>query len=928
MVLKYVLKNFSRRKVRTILMILSLLVSIGLIVTMSATVETMRQSSIDLIANETGRFDLSISKRDTSSDLFIPFDEVAPQILAADENITAVHSRIETEIELNIDGELRQAFLLALDPDSDDVGFVDVIEGEYVLGDGQVALFENTAREQNLSVGDRLNVAYSFPVPREVGKTAVAGASQQRTNESFLITAIVRQDGVAQGRISRGIIAHLDDAQAWLGLAGRVQSVIATVDPSLYETNNSETAALRVRNIGRNVQTQLGDDYQYDLAKAAVLRDAAQGFLAIQALINTYGLMALAVVGLLVYTLVLTNVQEQRRDMAVLRILGGQRNFLFTLVIVEVLVIGLIGVVLGVAFGQAVTTYIVVPLIEQQLAGEGLVSTLRPRLTVTAVLPAVISSFVVLIASSLRPAQEAARTKVMHAINPGVADNIQIEDIAQLRERRPNFRLFLSGLALMLIFALITGFQIVESFGGPAIEVVFVLLALGLMILGLGLMFFITTVPFERLVLLIMGLIAPRLTYFAQRNIGRGQTRNTLISLLVLFSGVLPSFLATQLAMENANFAEGERQSFGSPATVQTGGWWLSSEEAADFRLPQNFRTQEFMAVAGVDETAAITYAYNSDGADSLRFRTAGLSVYGVDGDLNDVLFDDLLEFVDGSPAALTEILTDDRAIIISEGLADYLSLALGEQIKLRGAGTDHETSFTIVAIARKIPGFSGIGRSRLTAANGSEVLISYNAFRELTTELEQPLPAPDAKIVSKIFFTYTAETNVHELWATISKRFDQDYEFFLNSLEIELEQNEQEQGTQQVFLLVLTSISFTTAVFGVFAVIFVTIFSRRLEIGMLKAVGMKRRELTGMLIVESITMTLGAALAGITAGASMGYISFYSSRILSQTPTRFTIDTTVVPFIVILIVIASILGATFSARRIVKRRAIEILRM
>ncbi|MCA9996594.1 MAG: FtsX-like permease family protein, partial [Anaerolineales bacterium] len=105
-------------------------------------------------------------------------------------------------------------------------------------------------------------------------------------------------------------------------------------------------------------------------------------------------------------------------------------------------------------------------------------------------------------------------------------------------------------------------------------------------------------------------------------------------------------------------------------------------------------------------------------------------------------------------------------------------------------------------------------------------------------------------------------------------------------------------------------------------------IFSRRLEIGMLKAVGMKRHELTGMLIVESITMTLGAALAGITAGASMGYIAFYSDRILSQVPTVFTVDTTVVPFIVILIVIASIIGAAFSARRIVKHRAIEILRM
>ena len=78
---------------------------------------------------------------------------------------------------------------------------------------------------------------------------------------------------------------------------------------------------------------------------------------------------------------------------------------------------------------------------------------------------------------------------------------------------------------------------------------------------------------------------------------------------------------------------------------------------------------------------------------------------------------------------------------------------------------------------------------------------------------------------------------------------------------------NERSQALQRVFLLILTVISFTTAVFGVFAVIYVTIYARRLEIGMMKAMGMRRRELTGMLIVEAITMTLGAALAGLLPG-------------------------------------------------------------
>jgi ABC-type antimicrobial peptide transport system permease subunit len=82
------------------------------------------------------------------------------------------------------------------------------------------------------------------------------------------------------------------------------------------------------------------------------------------------------------------------------------------------------------------------------------------------------------------------------------------------------------------------------------------------------------------------------------------------------------------------------------------------------------------------------------------------------------------------------------------------------------------------------------------------------------------------------------------------------------------------------------------------------------------------------MLIIESITITLGAALAGIAAGAAMGYVTFYGDRVLSQQPSVFAVDTIVMPFVVIMVVLASMLGAGFSARRIVKKSAVEILRM
>ncbi len=100
MILKYVLKNFRRRKVRTAMMVLSLMVSTGLIVAMMATVETIRQSTVDLVASGVGRYDLSVHRSETSPEQFIAISETTRLVRAADDQITAVYPRFRSEIEL------------------------------------------------------------------------------------------------------------------------------------------------------------------------------------------------------------------------------------------------------------------------------------------------------------------------------------------------------------------------------------------------------------------------------------------------------------------------------------------------------------------------------------------------------------------------------------------------------------------------------------------------------------------------------------------------------------------------------------------------------------------------------------------------------------------------------------------------------------
>jgi ABC-type antimicrobial peptide transport system permease subunit len=221
-----------------------------------------------------------------------------------------------------------------------------------------------------------------------------------------------------------------------------------------------------------------------------------------------------------------------------------------------------------------------------------------------------------------------------------------------------------------------------------------------------------------------------------------------------------------------------------------------------------------------------------------------------------------------------------------------------------------------------------GITRSRIAAQNGSTVLVPLSTFSRLVTELKHTPPGPDDPLIVKIKATLLPQTNHAELLSKLYDQYRDEHGFWASSVELEIAENRGEMMFFVIMLLGLTGISFTTAVFAVFAVIYVTVYARRVEIGMLKSMGMLRRQLTGMLTLEAIAMTLGSALAGITAGATMAYVNFYINAFMDQRPVIFTIDKIVMPAIIIMVVLASILAATLSARRIVRKPAVEILRM
>lgn len=132
-----------------------------------------------------------------------------------------------------------------------------------------------------------------------------------------------------------------------------------------------------------------------------------------------------------------------------------------------------------------------------------------------------------------------------------------------------------------------------------------------------------------------------------------------------------------------------------------------------------------------------------------------------------------------------------------------------------------------------------------------------------------------------------------------------------------------QEQGIDMLLnlLYVLLSLSILVSLFGIVNTLVLTVFERTRELGMLRAVGMTRRQLRRMIRHESIvTALIGATLAiplGVVLALMIGKAIDYPA---------FTIPWGTLVVFVIAAVVAGILAAVFPARRAARLNVLQAL--
>jgi putative ABC transport system permease protein len=577
-----------------------------------------------------------------------------------------------------------------------------------------------------------------------------------------------------------------------------------------------------------------------------------------------FGGIALFVGAFIIFNTLSITVAQRAREFGLLRMIGASRRQILRSVLFEAAAIGLVASVIGMGLG-----FVLAKGLQALFTSFGidLPSTGTVLETRTLIVALVIGLGVTVLAG-LVPAMRATRIPPVAALREG---------IAPVGAKQSRTSLLIGSLASLLgIVLLCFGIFASGITAGSRLGT----MGAGCLLLFVGVAVFSPRIarPLAR------GLGWPAANFFgapgrlARDNAMRNPGRTATTAAALMIGVALVTFVAV--------LGQGLKSSFSDSLDKQLAANYVVT--AQDGFTP--FPPETVQAIQGAPGVKSVT-SIESDQVKAFGKKDA---IDGIDPNSVDQLLK--YEWQSGSSSQALHELDGDGAIVTKK-YADDHKLKVGSRFDILTSAGD--TKALVVRGVQKPPEFDPLSLGKIQIAQPAyDKLFTNHRVRYVFADsssskaaLKTALkPFPDAKLQTR-----------GEFKDQVNKQLNQ----FL------------------ALLYVLLALSVIVSLFGIVNTLVLSVFERTRELGMLRAVGMTRRQVRRMIRQESIVTALIGAVLGMVIGV---FLSALVTQALSKYGLSFSLPIGSLIAFFIVAIVAGILAAILPARRASRLNVLEAL--
>ena len=961
--------NLKKDKAKAIFGILGIMTSIILLTAIGMVNDTLSYNYMEIVTSSTGNADILISKRIQTDLNYNPFfnESVIETTLNDIEGVEELFPRIMMLVRAESD-KITSNYTLQLygidflkEATNGHIGDLNIVnsEGEE-MGEkyveepniGECVLLWNSAQLLNVTVGDYVQVDY-------LGESA-----------DLEVVEVCRQDLKFTELENTLIIVNIEQAQNII-TRGRseINFIVGTVEnpESIYDVRDVDLTLRKLRVIGTRIQTKL-DPNEYTVSMSKLEELSAQQFMLIAMTIIFWFITIISVLitGILINSILSTSSEERIREYGVLRVLGGKKTFPVKIVIFEGFFMGLTGSIIGIIIGLIFTPPIVNALFV--LTGSPFQNfdyIIQPQTIFLAFFIGSLTSLVI----SLLPAIKTSKLNIIKSITPFHSKE---EGWEVKKEGSMNLRNFLIGMAIatigMVVFILLPNILVTGDF--MSIAGLFIGL-LGAILIGL-VFSSIGIVPIiQNAVLFVISPFIRKYYNIIKISLKRNRRRNTSTIIMFALSFSFIFFITSVTEMETQNTALNLRFQYGSDLVIINQGL-DATVDAVSLEM-----ANELTSLVGINDLAitlynmfditsilSIAYGFGEEGgfdeesineafldifefytqqrlskfqviaSDIARHDELEIGFIGIEENYYNIMDREL--FIWSSPSSgfnysFSQLFQHNDTCIIATSLASRLGIEdIGEKILLTFYDPEKDDDkgtpllLEVVGISGGMPGYFNF-RSSEASAQGGGIMVSLDNYMNLMNVSDA---GEETMIIDKIFISLLddSEESIEETKEEINT-FYSDKDYLLDDAISKINFMNEMFERQSTMLEVITWFAIAIAVFGLVSTMYAIMLERKFEIGILRSLGMKTRNVRNLFLIESILILLSSGTMGTIIGTYSAYLMETNIGLFTELPIIFSIPIDALLRVFIISVVIGFVGMYLILIKLSKQTIMDIFR-